>query len=114
DVEQMRDDARFDEAFAMLVEIEAPRIARALCEDLELVTGRVVAPDASVDRRALLRRSAGLADERVREDAVATVEPAIGSPGEGVERLVRVLVMPAVEENLRRAGGLVVLRGHEE
>ena len=51
---------------------------------------------------------AGLADVRVGEDAVGAVEPAVGAPGERVERLVRVLVAPAVEQDLRRAGRVVV------
>ena len=42
------------------------------------------------------------------EDTVAAVEPAVGSPDEGVQRLVRVLVAPAVEQYLRRAVGPVV------
>ena len=50
----------------------------------------------------------GLPTLRVREDAVAAVEPAVGAPDEGVERFVRVLVAPAVEQDLRRAVGLVV------
>ena len=57
--------------------------------------------------RSVFRR-AGLADVRMREDAVAAVEPAVGSPDERVERLVRVLVAPAVEQHLRLAGGTVV------
>ena len=91
------------ERLAVLVEIEAPGIARAVGEDFEDVPGRMIAPDAGVDRRAVLVRRAGLADARMREDAVAAVEPAVGAPGEGVERLVRVLIAPAVEQDLRRA-----------
>ena len=68
----------------------------------------MIAPDAGVERHALVVGRAGLADLRVREDAVAAVEPAVRSPGEGVQRLVRVLVAPAVEQDLRRAVGLVV------
>ena len=48
------------------------------------------------------------ADIAVGEDAVAAVEPAVGAPDETVECLVRVLVAPAIEEDLRRAVGLVV------
>ena len=108
DVVAVRDDAGLDERLAVLVEVEAPGVARAVGEDLEVVPRRVIAPDAGVDRRAVLVRRAGLADLRVGEDAVAAVEPAVRAPGEGVQRLVRVLVAPAVEQDLRRAGGLVV------
>src|SRR5206468_2259646 len=83
---------------------------------LEFLLDRMIAPDAGVDGSALLFRRARLADERVREDAVAAVQPAIGAPDEGVERLVRVLVAPAIEDDLRRPGGLVftVLDGDEQ
>src|SRR5581483_847437 len=77
-------------------------------ENLEDMPGRMVAPDAGIDRDTLLVGRAGLADARMGEDTVAAVQPAIRSPAEGVERLVRVLVVPAVEQHLRRAGWLVL------
>ena len=65
-----------------VVEVEPPRVARAVGEDLEDVLRRMVAPDAGVDRRAVLVRRARLADAAVREDAVAAVEPAVRPPDE--------------------------------
>ena len=103
DVVQVLDDARGRERMAVVVEVEAPRIAGAFGEHLEDVLRRMVAPDAAVQLLALGVRRAGLADVRVREHAVRSVEPAIGAPGEGVEHLVRVLIAPAVEQHLRRA-----------
>ena len=101
---------------AAVVEVDAPGVARAVGEDLELVPRGMIAPDAGVDRRALVGRRARLADVRVREHAVAAVQPAVGSPDERVERLVRVLVAPAVEQHLGLAVGLVVAVaiGHEQ
>ncbi len=87
---------------------QAPGVARAVGEDLEGVPGRVIAPDPGVDRDALGVGRPGLADLRVGEHAVAAVQPAIGAPGERVQGLVRVLIPPAVEEDLGRAVGLVV------
>ena len=43
--------------------------------------------------------------------AVAAVKPAVGPPDEAVQRLVRVLIAPAVEQHLRRAVGAVVAVG---
>ena len=108
DVVKMRDDAGGDEHLAARVEVDAPGVAGAVGEDLEDVPRRVVAPDAGVDRHALVVRRARLADARVGEDAVAAVEPAVGAPDEGVERLVGVLLAPAVEQDLRRTVGPVV------
>ena len=108
DVVQVRDDAGRAERLAVVVEVDAPRVARALGEDFELVPRRMIAPDAGVERHALVVGRARLADARVREHAVAAVEPAVRAPDEGVERLVRVLVGPAVEQDLRLAVGHVV------
>ena len=73
----MRHEERAD-----FVEIEAPLVAAADGEELELVADGMIAPDASADLFSLIVGRAGLADERVREDAVAAVEPAVGAPGE--------------------------------
>ena len=75
------------------------------------MTYRVVTPDAGVELRALVGRGARLADDGMGEDAVTTVEPAIGAPDEGVERFVGVLPAPAVEEHLRLTVGDVVAVG---
>src|SRR5262249_38726363 len=107
-VEAVRDDARLAERLAAVVEVEAPRVAGAVGEYLEDVARRVVAPDAGVDRDAVLVGRARLADARVGEDTVAAVEPAVRAPDEAIERLVGVLVVPAVEQDLRLAVGLVV------
>src|SRR5262249_52984003 len=96
DVPVVRDHARLAEELAVFVEVHPPRVAGALGEHLKNVPGRVVAPDAGVDRHSLLIRRARLAHLRVREDAVAAVEPAVRPPAERVERLVRVLIAPAV------------------
>src|SRR5581483_9052605 len=101
DVEAVRDDAALDERLAAVVEVEAPGVARAVGEDLEDVPRRVVAPHAGVEPDAVLLRRPRLADLRMREDAVAAVQPAVGAPDERVERLVRVLEAPAVEQDLR-------------
>src|SRR5205823_6941976 len=116
-VPEMRDHARLDETLAVFIEVNAPRIARAFCKHFENMLGGMIPPHAGVHALAFFLRRAGFADERRAKHAVATVEPAIGSPGEGVQRFVRVgVVIPAVEENLRIAGGfrrVAVLNRHE-
>ena len=109
DVVEVGDDAGGDEPFAMLVVVEAPGVAGAVGEDFEFVADGVVAPDAGVEGLAFGVGGAGFADAAVGEDAVATVEPAVGAPDEGVEGFVGVLGAPAVEEGVglkREAGDL--------
>ena len=107
-VVQMRDDAGGRESLAVVVEVEAPRVAGAFGEDLEDVPGRMVAPDRRRSAAGARRQAPGLADVRVREHAVRSVEPPVRAPRERVERLVRVLIAPAVEQNLRRSCRTVV------
>ena len=112
----MRDHAGLNEGITELIEVQAPGIAGAVREDLKFVPGRVIAPNAGVDRRAILVRSAGLANATVGEHTMTAVQPAIRAPRERVERFVRVLMAPAIEENLGFAGlvGLRVVRNEHE
>ena len=99
DVIKMRDHAGRVEELAARIVIQTPRIARAFGEDLEDMARRVKAPDTGVDLHALRVGSARLAHDRVGEHAVVTVEPAVGTPDEAIERLVRVLESPAIEQH---------------
>src|SRR5207244_13602619 len=96
------------EDVAVVVEVHAPRVAGAVREHFELLLLRVIPPDARVDGNALFVGRARLAAARVREHAVAAVQPAVRPPDARVERLVRVVVTPAVEDDLGRAVGLAV------
>src|SRR5262249_25286845 len=87
DVKQVRNDARGQKTGAVFVVIVAPRIACPLGEDLEFLRLGMIAPDAGVEGHAVLVRRARLADARVRENAVAAIEPAVRSTDEAVERL---------------------------
>ena len=90
------------------VEVDAPGIAGPVGEDLEDVPGRMIAPDGRVQGRAIGVGRPGLADARVGEDTVAAVKPAVRAPGEAVERLVGIVLAPAVEQDLGRSVGPVV------
>src|SRR5690606_24208082 len=115
-VVEVRDDAGRHERLAVVVPVDAPRVARSPREDLEHAARRVIAPNAGVHAHTVLPGRPRLSDARVVEDAVTAVEPAIGPPAKRVRRLVRVADVEAVEEDLRRAVGLVVavLVGKEE
>ena len=114
-VEQVRDHARLDEELPVFVEVQAPRIARALGEDLEAFLHRLIAPHAGVHELPLRVRRADDLDVRVREDAVAAVEPAVRPPCESVKHLVRVLPREAFEQFHRLArrlrAGVSLLHG---
>src|SRR3954453_8118374 len=105
----MRDNARGAKRLSHVVEIDAPRIARAFRENFEDLFLRVISPNASVDGNAFFIRRARLADARVREDAVTSVQPTVRPPVERVQSLVGVLICEAIEQNLWRAVRFVVM-----
>ena len=107
DMVEVRNDAGRVEELPTGVEVQTPGIARAFGENLEDVAGGMEAPDAGVDLLALRLGRARLAHDRVGEHAVIAVEPAVGTPDEAVERLVRILEAPAVEQHDRLAGLVV-------
>src|SRR5690606_39752923 len=109
DVKQVRNDTTRQKGLAAIVEVHAPRVARTVGENLELVPRRVIAPDAGIDGRAFFFGGARFSNARVSEDAMASIEPSIRAPGEAVERFVCVFVMPAVEQDLWFAVRLVVV-----
>src|SRR5438552_10987532 len=103
-VPQMRNDAGFDETLSMLVEIDAPGIARAFGEELKDAPGRMETPNAGSYGRALAWRSPRFANVGMREHSMTAIEPAIWSPAKSIQSLVGILIAPAVEQYLRRAG----------
>ena len=64
-VVEVGDDAGGDEHLAAGVEVDAPGVAGAVGEDLEGVPGRVIAPDAGVDRECV--RQSGVPGLPTRE-----------------------------------------------
>src|SRR5579875_652631 len=73
DVEQVLDDAVGDEHFAVIVEVQSPRIRGSPGEDLKGFLDGVTSPAAAVERDAFILRRVGSADIRRGENAVATV-----------------------------------------
>ncbi len=110
---QMADDAVGEEGLAVLVEVEAPGVGGAVADDFKGLAGRVIAPDAAVEGGALVVGSAGPADARLGQDAVAAVQPAVRPPGQAVEHIVAGTQAPAVEDHLGLAGDSVA-EGDEE
>jgi len=69
-----------DEGAALAVPGDAPRVARALAEQLELARLRMNAEQGTGEVELLPL----MLDVAVIEDAVEAVQPAIGAPGERV------------------------------
>src|SRR5688572_26603462 len=51
DVPEVRDHAGLDDALAAVIEIDAPRIASTLGENLETMLRRLITPDSGIDLR---------------------------------------------------------------
>ena len=105
DVVQVRNDAGRQEQLSIRIPIQSPGIAGAVRKYLENVLRRVIPPYARIELRALGVFCARFANVRVGEHAVGTVEPAVRSPHEGIQRLVGVVVAEPVQQHLRGACG---------
>jgi len=97
DVKCVGDDAGGYESLAVIVKINSPWVACAVREDFELVADGVISPDPGIYRDPLVNRGSWSSDAAVREYPLATVEPAVGSPVQGVQDLMSVLKPPAVQ-----------------
>src|SRR5207247_9568773 len=73
---QMRDHAGLDEALAVFIEVNAPRIARAFRKHFKGAFGGMIPPHAGVHALPLFLGCAGFAHKRWTENTVTTVEPA--------------------------------------
>src|SRR5262245_16499338 len=91
-----------------IVKCQAPLIAAAVCEDLKLVTHRMIPPHSGAERYSLLLGCTGLTNRRGIEHTLITVEPTIGPPSKTVQAFVRVLIAETVEQHLRWTIGMVV------
>ena len=90
-VVKVRNHAGRIEEFAAGIEIQPPRIARAFGEHLEDLASRVEAPNTRINFHALFVGRTWAADDGMREDAVVTIEPAVGPPDKAVQSLVRIM-----------------------
>ena len=116
DVEEMGNDTAGGEAVADIVEVKAPRIGQAAGEDFKILGLGMKAPDPGIEIEAVFLFSARLADERVGENSLASVEPTVWSPDETVECFMSVVNPPTIEEDSRfRVGNVVAIGiGNEE
>src|SRR5207244_6357589 len=80
---KMRDDAHLGPKLTVFVEVDTPGITAAFGEDFKGAVARMIAPNPRIHPLPLARRCARTANVARTKDAVATVEPAVGSPGEG-------------------------------
>src|SRR5438128_2304927 len=105
-VPEVRYDTHLGEELAGFVEVNAPGIAAALGENFEHMPDGVITPDASVHPLPLGLGRVRATDVGRAEHPVATVEPAVRSPGERVQDLVRVgAVVPSIQQDLWSAAG---------
>src|SRR5204862_2678299 len=88
------------ENLSPLVVIEAPLVAAAMGEYLELAPHRVITPHARAEFGAFPVGRARFSNAGVVEHALVAIEPAVRPPQETVQALVRVLVSEAVEQYL--------------
>ena len=107
-VPKVRNYAGGNESLATVIEIKTPRVTGSPCENLELLLGRMIAPNARIYALALIVGGSGFSHVTVGEDSVAAVQPTVGSPGETVQGFMTILSSPAIQNDLWFTVGLVV------
>src|SRR5262245_6135302 len=87
---EVRDDTHLGKQLAVLVEVDAPRIASAFREHFEDVPDWMITPHPSVHPLAFRFRDARLANIGGAEHSVTAVKPSVGTPRECVESFMRI------------------------
>ena len=107
---EVADDGVDEKELAVFVPVVSPRIGGAMADDFEVFAGGMIAPNAALDVSALGFGRAGAADLGAgAEDAVPSVQPAIGAPAQAVDDVVAHLVgVESIQNHLRLAIRLVV------
>ena len=95
-VKQMGNHTARGETLAVVVKVEAPGIGKAAGKNFEDLSRRVVTPDTSVDELPICGFVVRITDLRLREDAVAAIQPAIRAPDKAVQCFVAIIDTPAV------------------
>ena len=96
-VKQMRNDATGSETLALIIEIKTPRIGQTASKYFKRPTRRVVTPNATIDELAVFFLLPRFTNMRHGENAVASVQPAVGAPDKTVQRFMPVVDPPAVQ-----------------
>src|SRR6267378_8207258 len=84
------------------IEVNAPGIAATFGEYFKFMPTGMIAPNTGIHPLTLALRRAGLSDVAGTENAMATIEPAVGTPRKSVKNLVGISgIVPAIQEKLR-------------
>ena len=109
-VPKVRDDAHLSPKLSIFVEIDSPRIAAAFGKHFKTVASGMITPDAGIHPLPSRFGRARFAHIARTKNAVAAIKPAVRSPSECIEDLVRVgCVIPSIEQNLRITGRLWIV-----
>ena len=98
---QVRNHTGCDEGLTPVIEVHTPRIAGAIHEGFKDVLLWMIAPNRGVQRQAGVVCSPWAPDFRVREDAMAAVQPAVRSPDECIQCFMSVLPAKTVPQHDR-------------
>jgi hypothetical protein len=107
-MEEVINDAGADEGVSVAVEVDAPRVAGAVGEDLEAAGARVPPGDGSVHLNAVIVGVERIANGGVGEDAVSHVQVSVGAPGEAIEEFVTILETEAGHDGLTVVSAVIV------
>ncbi len=107
-VKQMVDHTGTDERIAARIEIHAPRVARAVGENLEFSRAWLITSHGCGNLHAG-RRSLGDPYFRMSEHTVSQIHPTVRPPGEAIQQLVPIIEAKSREHCLSRVRDIVMI-----
>ncbi len=124
DMPEMRDHAGGDEDLAVVIEVDSPRIAKAVRDDFKAILRGMITPNPTINVLAIFDRHLDgerialaqdfaaigrLAHGRACGETLAPIKPTIGPPTEAVKHFMTILNAPTGKSHFERAIGFVVL-----
>src|SRR5262245_31152425 len=97
-----------EKGLTIVVPIEPPWIGGAVGDHFEILAYGVIAPDRTIQQGAFVVGRARFTYERIVENAMPPVEPAIGPPGQSIDHVVAGFERPAIQNHFGLAVGQVV------
>src|SRR4051812_38172378 len=91
-----------EERLPDIVPIKSPGVGGPLANDFKRSTGRMIAPNPTVELLPFGSGCSGCANMRSALDAMPSIKPAVRPPAQAVDDIMmHLIILPAIQENFR-------------